>query len=104
MANGNEGSTSALGDAQARKLLDAPPDDTLKGVRYRAILATLALSRHAPRGTVRVADPGHPEPSGGEGQIGFDQPLRDHVRGDKSDVAALAMLRNIPRQRGFRSR
>ena len=41
MANGNEGSTPALGDAQARKLLDAPPDDTLKGVRDRAILATL---------------------------------------------------------------
>jgi integrase/recombinase XerD len=41
MANGNEGSTPALGDAQARKLLDAPPSDTLKGVRDRAILATL---------------------------------------------------------------
>src|SRR5215831_8176157 len=39
--NANEGSTPALGDAQARKLLDAPPDDTLKGVRDRAILATL---------------------------------------------------------------
>lgn len=41
LANGNEGSTPALGDAQARKLLDAPPEDTLKGVRDRAILATL---------------------------------------------------------------
>jgi site-specific recombinase XerD len=40
-ANGNEGSTPALGDAQARKLLEAPPEDTLKGVRDRAILATL---------------------------------------------------------------
>jgi integrase/recombinase XerD len=40
-ANGNEGSTPALGDAQARKLLDAPPEDTLKGLRDRAILATL---------------------------------------------------------------
>jgi site-specific recombinase XerD len=40
-ANGNEGSTPALGDAQARKLLDAPPEKTLKGVRDRAILATL---------------------------------------------------------------
>ena len=40
-ANGNEGSTPAMGDAQARKLLDAPPGDTLKGVRDRAILATL---------------------------------------------------------------
>jgi integrase/recombinase XerD len=41
MANGNEGSTPALGDAQVRKLLDAPPEDTLKGLRDRAILATL---------------------------------------------------------------
>lgn len=40
-ANGNEGSTPALGDAQARLLLDAPPNDTLKGLRDRAILATL---------------------------------------------------------------
>jgi site-specific recombinase XerD len=40
-ANGNEGSTPALGDVQARKLLDAPPEDTLKGKRDRAILATL---------------------------------------------------------------
>jgi integrase/recombinase XerD len=40
-ANGNEGSTPALSDRQARKLLDAPPADTLKGVRDRAILATL---------------------------------------------------------------
>jgi site-specific recombinase XerD len=41
LANGNEGSTPALGDAQACKLLEAPPDGTLKGVRDRAILATL---------------------------------------------------------------
>ncbi len=41
IANGNEGSTPALGDAQARRLLDAPPEDTLKGLRDRAILATL---------------------------------------------------------------
>jgi integrase/recombinase XerD len=40
-ANGNEGSTPALGDAQARRLLEAPPPDTLKGVRDRAILAAL---------------------------------------------------------------
>ncbi len=33
--------TPALGAAQARKLLDAPPAGTLKGVRDRAILATL---------------------------------------------------------------
>ena len=41
LANGNEGSTPALGDAQARKLLAAPPENTLKGVRDRAILVTL---------------------------------------------------------------
>jgi len=41
MANGNEGSTPALGDGQARKMLEAPPADTLKGARDRAILATL---------------------------------------------------------------
>jgi integrase len=41
IANGNEGSTPALGDEQARELLNAPPADTLKGVRDRAILATL---------------------------------------------------------------
>jgi len=37
----NEGKTPALGDAQARKLLEAPAADTLKGVRDRAVLATL---------------------------------------------------------------
>jgi site-specific recombinase XerD len=41
MANGNEGTTPALGDRQARKLLEAPPANTLKGIRDRAILATL---------------------------------------------------------------
>jgi integrase/recombinase XerD len=40
-ANGNEGSTPTLGDAQARRLLAAPPPNTLKGIRDRAILATL---------------------------------------------------------------
>jgi integrase/recombinase XerD len=35
---------SALGDAQARKLLEAPPADTLKGVRDRAILATCSIT------------------------------------------------------------
>lgn len=41
MATSNEGSTPALSDAQARKLLDAPAPDTHKGKRDRAILATL---------------------------------------------------------------
>lgn len=40
-SNSNERSTPALGDAQARRLLEAPGPDTLKGVRDRAILATL---------------------------------------------------------------
>ena len=40
-ANGNEGSTPALGDAQVRRLPEAPSLDTLKGIRDRAILATL---------------------------------------------------------------
>lgn len=36
-----EGKTPALGDSQARDLLNAPPPHTLKGVRDRAILAVL---------------------------------------------------------------
>ena len=36
-----EGKTPALGDSQVRKLLDAPPADTLKGKRDRAILSVL---------------------------------------------------------------
>ena len=36
-----EGKTPALGDHQARKLLDAPADDTIKSRRDRAILSTL---------------------------------------------------------------
>ncbi len=36
-----EGKTPALGDAQARALLDAPHNDTLKGKRDRAILSVL---------------------------------------------------------------
>jgi len=41
MANSNEGTTPALSDSQARRLLDAPAADTLKGKRDRAILAAL---------------------------------------------------------------
>jgi site-specific recombinase XerD len=40
-ANNNEGTTPAISEAQARALLEAPPADTLKGVRDRAILSTL---------------------------------------------------------------
>jgi site-specific recombinase XerD len=41
LTNNNEGTTPALSDAQARKLLDAPAPDTIKGKRDRAILAVL---------------------------------------------------------------
>jgi len=37
----NEGKTPALGDAQARKLLESPDPSTLKGKRDRALLACL---------------------------------------------------------------
>ena len=40
-ANNNEGKTPALSNDQARQLLETPPEDTLKGQRDRAILATL---------------------------------------------------------------
>jgi site-specific recombinase XerD len=40
-ANNNEGTTPVLSDTQAREILKAPPADTRKGVRDRAILATL---------------------------------------------------------------
>ncbi len=53
-----EGKTPALGDAQARKLLDAPPDDTLKGKRDRAILSVLLYHalRREELSTLRVKD------------------------------------------------
>ena len=40
-ANNNEGKTPALRNDQARQLLEAPPEDTVKGQRDRAILAAL---------------------------------------------------------------
>lgn len=40
-ADSNEGKTPALGDHQARALLDAPDPDTLKGKRDRALLSVL---------------------------------------------------------------
>ncbi len=36
----NEGKTPAIGDGQARALLDAPPPESIKGKRDRAILST----------------------------------------------------------------
>jgi hypothetical protein len=63
-ANGNEGTTPALGDAQARKLLEAPPADTLKGVRDRAILATLLYHGMRREELCSPAGEGYAEPSG----------------------------------------
>ncbi|MBI5934725.1 MAG: tyrosine-type recombinase/integrase [Chloroflexi bacterium] len=40
-ADTNEGKTPAIGDAQARSLMEAPQGETLKAKRDRAILATL---------------------------------------------------------------
>jgi integrase/recombinase XerD len=37
----NEGKSPALGDGQAKAILEAPASDTLKGLRDRAILSTL---------------------------------------------------------------
>jgi integrase len=53
-SNNNEGSTPALGDAQVRRLLEAPPLDTLKGVRDGAILAALLYHGIPPRGTMQI--------------------------------------------------
>jgi site-specific recombinase XerD len=56
--NREEGSTAAFSKAQARKLLDAPPADTLAGVRDRAILA-IGLQvglRRAEIAALRVGD------------------------------------------------
>src|SRR5262249_24605923 len=54
----NEGKTPAITDTQARQLLHAPSDETLKGKRDRAILAVLLY--HALRRTelcsLRVED------------------------------------------------
>ncbi len=62
-ANNNEGSTPALGNDQARALLDAPPEDTLKGKRDRAILATLLYHgiREAELVSLKVRDIQHRE-------------------------------------------
>src|SRR5438309_5692701 len=54
VTNANEGLTPALSDEQARMLLDAPPGDTLKGQRDRAILATLLYARLRREGRCRL--------------------------------------------------
>ena len=54
----NEGKTAAISDAQARKLLDAPSEKTLKGNRDRAILSTFLFHglRVAELASLRVRD------------------------------------------------
>ena len=54
----SEGKTPAIADRQARKLLEAPPEKTLKGKRDRAILATLLYHglRRNELCNLRVAD------------------------------------------------
>ncbi len=54
----NEGKTPAIGDGQARALLNAPSADTLKGKRDRAILAVLLYHglRRAELCALRVGD------------------------------------------------
>ena len=55
-AESGEGKTPALGDHQARELLAAPGDETIKEKRDRTILSTLLY--HALRGTVRAEGQG----------------------------------------------
>lgn len=54
----NEGKTPALGDHQAKALLDAPDPETLKGLRDRAILAVLLYHglRREEAAMLRLAD------------------------------------------------
>jgi integrase/recombinase XerD len=54
----NEGKTPALGDSQARRLLEAPDPETLKGKRDRAILSVLLYHglRRAELASLKVED------------------------------------------------
>ncbi|MBX7222582.1 MAG: tyrosine-type recombinase/integrase [Blastocatellia bacterium] len=54
----NEGKTPAIGDAEARRLLNAPPLNTLKGKRDRAILSLLLYHglRRAEVATLSIED------------------------------------------------
>ena len=57
-AEQSEGKTPVLSDSQAKRILDAPPADTLHGLRDRAILATLLFQglRRAELASLRVKD------------------------------------------------
>ena len=57
-AESGEGKTPAIGDHQARELLAAPGEETIKDKRDRAILSTLLLSRAAARGAVQAQGQG----------------------------------------------
>jgi site-specific recombinase XerD len=84
-ANNNEGLTPALSDEQARLLLNAPSVETLKGVRDRAILATLlyhGLRREELCG-LRVRDL-HQR----QGVLHF----RVHGKGDKTRYVPVSLL------------
>ena len=90
---GYKGKTPALGDHQARRLLDAPDADTMKSKRDRAMLATLlyhALPRdelcklkvkdfnHERRGAPEgVGPPVHRPPSAGRTFSQCARPLHD---------------------------
>jgi site-specific recombinase XerD len=84
-ANNNEGLTPALSDEQARLLLNAPPETTLKGKRDRAILATLLYHglRREELSTLRVRDLQQRE-----GVLHF----RVHGKGDKTRYIPVSLL------------
>ena len=54
-ANANESSTPALGDFQVRKLLDALPEDTLKGVRVVPFSPPCSITGYAARSSAACA-------------------------------------------------
>ena len=64
MANGNEGSTPALGDVQARKLLEAPPRGHAQGRPGSGHPGYLAVSRYPARRTLRFESEGPAQPTG----------------------------------------
>ena len=80
--NRDEGSTLAFAKAQARKLLDAPPEDTVAGLRDRAILSVgLQVGlRRAEIATLKVGDLHQ--------NRGFDS-LRVSRKGGRRDALAI---------------
>ncbi|GMU82413.1 MAG: integrase [Planctomycetota bacterium] len=80
--NRDEGSTLAFSKAQARKLLDAPPDQTLGGLRDRAIISVglQAGLRRAEIARLRVGDLHQ--------NRGFDS-LRVVRKGERKDALAI---------------